>query len=396
MAGYITVKEAANKWGLGSRMVAFYCAKGRIPGTVKKGNVWLIPQDSPRPADKRRREARCMDPVFLLETQCVIAIATTTLPMENDHPDRILQSLTDERLRTIADGELAYLRGDFTHTLRCYEKTQGDDAARLRICPVTIAAAISLGNYAVYTQVEAYLNECARRYRNSRVAAIAEQALATAAVSVIAPSLAPDWLKLGDFSVLTPPALPNALYLRAKYFVCLRQWDVALAVAQTSLTLLAQPGGFTMTDLYLKVFCAICCHQFGRKDEAAARLTEIMAFALPHGFITPFAEAVTAMGGLVEKCLEQAFPAFTDTVLRQWKATFRNWTAFHNRFTQDNLTLVLSRREYHIAQMVARRIPYAKVAQQQCISVGRLKNIMLEVYEKLCIRGRDELGQYVF
>ena len=68
----------------------------------------------------------------------------------------------------------------------------------------------------------------------------------------------------------------------------------------------------------------------------------------------------------------------------------------HNQFTKDNLTLVLSRREYHIAQMVARRIPYAKIAQQQCISVGRLKNIVLEIYEKLFISSRAELAKYVF
>ena len=76
--------------------------------------------------------------------------------------------------------------------------------------------------------------------------------------------------------------------------------------------------------------------------------------------------------------------------------TFRNWTTFHNHFTNDNLTLILTLREYHIAQMVARRVPYEKIAKQQCISVGRVKNIMVEVYGKLFISGREELSKYVF
>jgi DNA-binding CsgD family transcriptional regulator len=50
---------------------------------------------------------------------------------------------------------------------------------------------------------------------------------------------------------------------------------------------------------------------------------------------------------------------------------------------------------YHFAQLVARRVPYVKIAKQFNISVGRLKNIMLEIYEKLCISSRDELAQYV-
>jgi DNA-binding CsgD family transcriptional regulator len=41
------------------------------------------------------------------------------------------------------------------------------------------------------------------------------------------------------------------------------------------------------------------------------------------------------------------------------------------------------------------RVPYKEIAKRFNISVGRLKNIMLEIYEKLYISGRDELAQYV-
>lgn len=52
----MTVKEAGEKWGLGSRIVTLYCAEGRINGAVKKGNVWLIPQNASKPADGRRKK----------------------------------------------------------------------------------------------------------------------------------------------------------------------------------------------------------------------------------------------------------------------------------------------------------------------------------------------------
>ncbi|MEL7603776.1 MAG: hypothetical protein AAGU77_11545, partial [Bacillota bacterium] len=93
--------------------------------------------------------------------------------------------------------------------------------------------------------------------------------------------------------------------------------------------------------------------------------------------------------------LEQEFPGCRDAVLAQWKRTWKNWIAFHNRFTKDHITLILSLRQYHIAVLVAQRVPYAKIAKQQNISVGRLKNIMLEIYETLFISGRDELAKYV-
>lgn len=50
---YLTVKETGEKWGITSRMVTVYCNKGRIPGAVKKGNLWLVPNDAKKPIDNR-------------------------------------------------------------------------------------------------------------------------------------------------------------------------------------------------------------------------------------------------------------------------------------------------------------------------------------------------------
>lgn len=53
---YMTVKEASKKWGLGIRIVTLYCAGGRMEGAVKKGNLWLIPENTARPDDRRRKK----------------------------------------------------------------------------------------------------------------------------------------------------------------------------------------------------------------------------------------------------------------------------------------------------------------------------------------------------
>ncbi|SHH76050.1 hypothetical protein SAMN02745823_00891 [Sporobacter termitidis DSM 10068] len=55
---YMTVKEAAEKWGGGSRMAALYCTRGRIDGAVKKGNMWLVPSGAPKPRDCRKEGSR--------------------------------------------------------------------------------------------------------------------------------------------------------------------------------------------------------------------------------------------------------------------------------------------------------------------------------------------------
>ena len=55
---YLTIKEAGEKWGISGRMVTYYCVDGRIPGVIRKGNMWLIPADAKKPIDGRHRNGR--------------------------------------------------------------------------------------------------------------------------------------------------------------------------------------------------------------------------------------------------------------------------------------------------------------------------------------------------
>lgn len=389
---YISALEASEKWGVSLRQVQRLLADARIPRAKKYGRSWMIPYDSEKPIDLRRERKL---PDTLLSDELSYIIESTTIPMPRDNPDTILDAVNEERLRLQYAGELAYLRGDFEKTLRCFRKTEEDDAARLRVCPVSIAAALSLGDYKSYMEIEKYLKGFISGHHDN-VSTFAELSLATTAVSAIAPNMVPDWLKCGDFSALPMRARPDALYKRAKYFQCLSNFEAMLAVAQTALAFCASEQGITLHDIYLRVTCAVACCCLERGDEAKRWLLQAMSIGLPHGFITPFAEAASALGGLVELCLEHAFPEYYDAVIGQWKHTWKNWITFHNHFTKDNITLMLSLREYHIALLVARHVPYSTIAKQHCISVGRLKNIMLEIYSKLLISGRDDLSKYVF
>ena len=53
---YMTLKEAAEKWGVTPRRVNYYCAAGRIPGAVKMAGVWLIPKTAEKPIDGRQNK----------------------------------------------------------------------------------------------------------------------------------------------------------------------------------------------------------------------------------------------------------------------------------------------------------------------------------------------------
>lgn len=50
---YITVKQAAEKWGISERRIRALCAQGKINGVYQEGRGWKIPADALKPADGR-------------------------------------------------------------------------------------------------------------------------------------------------------------------------------------------------------------------------------------------------------------------------------------------------------------------------------------------------------
>lgn len=48
---YLTVTQAAEKWGISTRRVRLLCANGDIAGVTRKGNLYLIPEDTQQEMD---------------------------------------------------------------------------------------------------------------------------------------------------------------------------------------------------------------------------------------------------------------------------------------------------------------------------------------------------------
>ena len=54
---YISVKQAAEKWGISDRRVRILCSEGKIPGVIREGRSWKIPEEAKKPEDGRYRSA---------------------------------------------------------------------------------------------------------------------------------------------------------------------------------------------------------------------------------------------------------------------------------------------------------------------------------------------------
>lgn len=57
---YMTVKQAAEKWGISDRRVRILCSEGKISGVTREGRSWMIPAGSKKPEDGRLKTAESL------------------------------------------------------------------------------------------------------------------------------------------------------------------------------------------------------------------------------------------------------------------------------------------------------------------------------------------------
>ena len=55
---YLTTVELSEKWKISPRRIGVLCSEGRIDGAIKKGKTWLIPVESTKPLDARKKHEK--------------------------------------------------------------------------------------------------------------------------------------------------------------------------------------------------------------------------------------------------------------------------------------------------------------------------------------------------
>ncbi len=74
--GYLTAKQFSQKWGISERRIIKLCKEDRIDGATKNGMVWLIPEETLKPSDKRRKISQ------YIQTQKNIAVINLNTDIE--------------------------------------------------------------------------------------------------------------------------------------------------------------------------------------------------------------------------------------------------------------------------------------------------------------------------
>lgn len=57
---FMSVKQAAEKWGISDRRIRVLCSEGKIPGAYQEGRGWKIPIDTIKPTDGRYKSTESL------------------------------------------------------------------------------------------------------------------------------------------------------------------------------------------------------------------------------------------------------------------------------------------------------------------------------------------------
>ena len=55
---YLSITQTAECWGISTRRIQILCGEGRVPGAIRIGTVWGIPEDAEKPADARIKNGK--------------------------------------------------------------------------------------------------------------------------------------------------------------------------------------------------------------------------------------------------------------------------------------------------------------------------------------------------
>ena len=315
MNQFITVKEAAEKWGVSPRRVQILCSQDRVKGAYRFGKSWMIPERAILPNARRTEEEK--------------------LPMPRRSPFLDMTNLYNEaggaaacadmlinrpEAHALFEAQLAYRRGEIN---KVYEKARFFLASRSGFYAI-LGGGMLLAQCAIWRGDMELLSEAKKHIFEAPWKTKEEREIISLSLAIIDSSVYdnkdyPEWFTVGNFEVLPADAHPAAKVFYVKYL-----YMQAFAVASKQLQFEGVQGlalmrmlpstiellitqavvdGTVIPEIFLRMSCAVAYHNSGQRERAIAHIDKAIALAFPDRLYGILAEYIRHFNGLLEERL---------------------------------------------------------------------------------------------
>ena len=393
-----TAQEAAARLGVTVRAIQKQAAAGKIPGAKRHSRTWLIPSDyDPAVLKEQKAAGNGIPDVYQ------VSPFRQAMPLMNSaYPvGRVMEyinAMPDEDDRQIALAEYYFFSGQADKCAMTAEPYLDSHDPALRYSASLLCTFANLG------RGHAHLARFAmsRLQEQVTVGFHANSPVRFHAMGVFTATTASVLLHLPTGKI--PPLegylkhLPGGMKLYACYILAHKaylekNYEKCLTTAELSLAL--SPEMYPIATVYLHIVAAMALANMKRMDEARQHIDEAWKIAQPDDLIEAFGEHHGLLQGLIEVYFKKNDPAAFERIIAITYAFSASWRRIHNPETGHDVADNLTTTEFTIAMLYSRGWQTKEIAAHLQVSERTVSNRLSDIFVKLGVSGRAELGKFM-
>lgn len=398
MGRYLSVREAAEKWGVSERRINQYCSEGRIPGAEKIGKSWVIPADADKPGDPRKRKNQSVShkppnapelfPGFmpLLNTR-----------FEPGHCMETIEKMKAGPKKDIAMAEYRYFSGQAEKAMQDTEVylTSTDGAIRLSACWIFAYSCLTVGRIDLARHALQEIRNTLDANRKTAPSVRAIEAFAAFAAAVLLHLPLPEEMPpMETFLPLLPPGIRAfALYVLAHYLYLKEEYGQSAGIVEATLAMGAD--AYPISAIYLHLVAVMDYMSLKQPDRAQTHLLTAWEIARPDDLIEGFGEHHGLLGAMLEATIKSRWPEDFKRIIDITYRFSSGWRRVHNPITGHDVADDLTTTEFAIAMLAARGWTTQEIANHLNISANTVKGHISEAMRKLRVETRKDLKKYI-
>jgi len=402
---YITVQEAAKKWGVTTRRVQMLCNEERIKGAYRFGKSWMIPSTAVLPNARRKQE----EPMLPMPRKSPF-LDMTNLYNKAGKADECAEMLINQpEAHALFEAQIAYRRGEIE---KVYEQARyflhGHSGFYAIIGGGMLLAqcAIWRGDIYLWKEAKKHIFEAPCKDEHDRE--IVSLSLAIIDSSIYDNKDYPEWFKIGNFETLPGDAHPAAKVFYVKYL-----YMAAHAIATKQLKLEGVEGLALMRmipntiepmisqavldktivpEMFLRMSCAVAYYNSGQKEKAIAHMDKAIALALPdrlYGFLT---EYVRHFGELLEERIALQDENAVVAVKALYNTYSIGWVRLSSQVKEKYIAIDLDAKDRELAKLSAFGFTAKEIAAMLHLSESTVNHDITRIINKAGLLSKKELA----
>ena len=400
----ITVKQAAEKWGVTPRRVQELCKEGKIKGAQRWERTWMIPAHAVLPST-----AKGDVPHMPMPKKSPFLDMTNIYNTAGDADGRAAMLENNPEAFALLEAQLAYRRGEiykvYDHA-RYFLSAHSGFYAILGGGMLLALCAIWRGDMELW--VEAKRHICSAPCESEVQRDMISLALAIVDSSVYDNKDYPEWFKRGNFEALPPDAHPAAKVFYTKYLymsafgIASKQIDfegiqgLALMrlIPKTIEPMISQAvvDQTILPEIFLRLSCAVAYYNSGDREHAVVHMDKAIALALADRLYGVLVEYVRHFDGLLEERIALVDPSAVEIIKELYGVYSVGWSKLSGAVRNRNIAANLTAREREVAKLVTFGFTSKEIASMLYIAESTVKQTVLRVVQKTGVKDRSEFA----